>query len=209
MSPGLDPRLYAIVDAPGAEPAVSLETIEAALAGGVTLLQLRAKSATPRALYLLARRVAPLAGRHGVPLLLNDRLDVAMAANVQGVHLGRSDVPAGAARRIWPEGLIGASVHDLRELEEAEAAGIDYVASGCLYPSLSKKDAVPLDHGLFASICATSRLPVVGIGGITVERVPEVLALGASGVAVIHGLWSAPDAAARSRAYRSALTGRA
>jgi thiamine-phosphate pyrophosphorylase len=209
MTPAFDPRFYAIVDLEGPEPAVPFELIEQALAGGVTLLQLRAKAAGGRVLHLLARQVGKLARRHGVPLILNDRADVAMAAGVQGVHLGRSDVPAGPIRRIWPEGLIGVSVHSLAELGVADGIGVDYVASGCLYPSVSKRDAVPLSGALFAEICRASVVPVIGIGGITVERVPEVLGLGAGGVAVINGLWSAPDVARRSAEYRGAVEGKA
>lgn len=205
MKPDLDPSVYAIVDlgAGGAGP--TPEMVERALAGGVTLLQVRGKGLSGRELWLAARELARLARPRGVPLLVNDRPDVAAAAGASGVHLGQSDLPAAVVRRLHPEWLIGVSVHDAAELAAAAKAGADYGASGSLFPTGTKEDAVPLDHGLFRELCAGSRLPIVGIGGISVERAAAVIRLGAAGVAVISGLWSAGDIAARARGYRSAV----
>lgn len=205
MTPRFDPTLYAIVDFAGDGPTFSIEAAEAAIEGGATLLQVRGKNVPPRLLWLAARDLKRLARRHGVPVIVNDRADVAMAAGADGVHLGRDDVPAGSIRRAWPDALIGVSVHDEVERVEAEGAGADYIACGSLFGTGTKADATPLDHELFRALCAASSVPVVGIGGITVERAAQVRALGASGVAVISGLWSAGDVRSRASAYRAAL----
>lgn len=205
MTPRFDPTLYAIIDLSGEGTDYSVDLVEAAILGGVTLLQVRGKDVAPRALWLATRNILRLARRHGVPVIVNDRADVAMAAGADGVHLGRNDVPADLVRRIWPEGIIGASVHDSGERVEAEGAGADYLASGSLYPTGSKSDATPLDHELFRTLCRESSVPVVGIGGITVERAAAVAGLGAAGIAVISGLWTASDTRRRAGDYRAAL----
>jgi thiamine-phosphate pyrophosphorylase len=117
-------------------------------------------------------------------------------------------MPLAQVRRLWPDLILGASVHSPQELEKAAAAGADYAAAGSLYPTSTKGDATPLSHDLFRKMCAAARIPLIGIGGITVGRVPEVVAMGAAGVAVIQGLWSASDAGARASEYAAALSGR-
>jgi thiamine-phosphate pyrophosphorylase len=205
VTPRFDPTLYAIVDLSGEGTGYSVDGVEEAILGGVTLLQVRGKDVAPRALWLASRNIIRLARRHGVPVIVNDRADVAIASGADGVHLGRDDVPAGLVRRIWPEGIIGASVHDSVERVEAEGGGADYLASGSLYPTGSKSDATPLDHELFRTLCRESTVPVVGIGGITVERAAAVAGLGAAGIAIIGGLWSATDTRRRAADYRAAF----
>ena len=205
MKGPLDLRLYAIVDVTPAGLAVRMETIAACLAAGVTILQVRGKDASARVLRAAARAAVGLAHARGVPVLVNDRPDVARAAGADGVHLGQSDLPATVVRRLWPDLCVGVSVHDELELRAAQSAGADYLASGSLYPTGTKRDATPLDHAMFRSLAASAALPLVGIGGITAERAAEVAALGAAGVAVISGLWDAPDPAAAARLYRKAF----
>lgn len=201
----LDCRLYAIVDVGPAGPAVGPEALAAVLAAGVTLLQVRGKRVSPRALRDATRVMTALAHARGVCVLVNDRPDVAAAAGADGVHLGQSDVPATVIRRLWPDLRVGLSVHDEAELRAALSAGVDYVAAGSLYATDSKSDARPLDHALFRRLAEASPRPLVGIGGITPERALDVAALGAAGVAVISGLWGAPDPAEAARHYRRAF----
>lgn len=205
MKRPLDCRLYAIVDVGPAGLAVGPEVLAAALAAGVTLLQVRGKQVSPRALRDATRAVTALAHARGVAVLVNDRPDVAAAAGADGVHLGQSDVPATVIRRLWPDLRVGLSVHDEAELRAALSAGVDYVAAGSLYPTGSKNDATPLEHALFRRLAEESPRPLVGIGGITPERAPEVAALGAAGVAVISGLWGAANPAEAARHYRRAF----
>lgn len=205
MSRDFDPRLYAIVDVGPAGLEVALDRVAAAVSGGVTLIQVRGKLATGRALYHAARELRGLLDPLGIPLIVNDRPDVARAAGARGVHLGQRDLPAAAARRFWPDGVIGVSVHTTGELEAARSAGVDYMAAGSLFPTGSKADATPLEHPLFAALARESQVPLIGIGGITAENAAAVVALGARGIAVIRGLWEAGDARARARDYRRAL----
>jgi thiamine-phosphate pyrophosphorylase len=200
-----DPTLYAIVDLPAAGEGPPLEWVLAAVAGGVTLVQLRGKSTSPRRLFVLARELVRHLDPLGVPLIVNDRADVARAAGARGVHLGQSDIPAAPIRRQWPDGLIGVSVHDETELEAALAAGASYVASGSLFPTGTKNDAVPLAPDMLSRLAARSDRPVVAIGGITVDNAGTAARLGAAGIAVVSALWSAPDPAARARALRAAF----
>lgn len=205
MNRAFDPRLYAIVDIKPTGAGLPLERVAAAISGGVTMVQLRGKGSTARDIYHAARELRGLLDPLGIPLIVNDRPDVARAAGARGVHLGQQDLPAAAARRFWPDGLIGLSVHDEAELEAGLSAGVDYLAAGSLFPTGSKTDAIPLEHRLFARLAGASRVPLLGIGGITAENAGAVARLGARGVAVIRGLWEAGDVAARARDYRCAL----
>jgi len=200
-----DPSLYAIIDLGPDGPDVRMEEVCQAVTGGVTLLQLRGKGVAPRRLWILARELVRHLGPFGIPLLVNDRADVARAAGAQGVHLGQSDMPATLIRRAWPEAIIGVSVHNQAELELARNAGASYVASGSLFPTATKSDATPLAAGTFRALAAGSDRPIVAIGGITVDNAVTAARLGASGIAVISGLWSAPDVAKRARELRAAF----
>jgi thiamine-phosphate pyrophosphorylase len=208
-TPPFDPTLYAIVDVPTEADAPPIERVLEAVSGGVTLVQLRGKSLSARRLWLLAREMVRHLDRAGVPLIVNDRADVAKAAGARGVHLGQLDAPAAFIRRQWPDGIVGVSVHDDRELDEAIAAGASYVASGSLFPTGTKPDAVPLAADMLSHLAARAGRPSVAIGGITVANAATAARLGASGIAVAAGLWSAADVAVRARELRAAfLSGR-
>jgi thiamine-phosphate pyrophosphorylase len=186
-------RLYLCTGpAPGGD---LVRAVEEAVAGGVTLVQLREKGRSSRELFTLALKLRELTRKQGVPLIINDRLDIALAAGADGVHLGQSDLPVGEARRIGGEGLvIGASAHNPEEARRAEAEGADYLGAGAVFPTESKGDITALIglEGL-AAICGAVRIPVVGIGGIGPARLREVKAAGAAGAAVISAILSRPD----------------
>jgi len=178
---------------------------EEALAGGATAVQLRAKDLSGRALYAEACALVRLCARYGALCIVNDRLDVALAAAADGVHLGADDLPLDRARAVAGPGfLIGASAGTVAEAEEAVRRGADYLGVGTVWPTSSKGDAGPpigVD-GLRAIVQVTS-LPVVGIGGITVANAALVRRAGAAGVAVIQGVLGDPnprEAASRLRA---------
>ena len=175
----------------------------AAVHGGATMVQLRLKDETPRTLAEVARALR--AAVPSVPLLVNDRADVALAAGADGVHVGTDDLSPAALRRVVPARfIIGASVG--AEEEVARAAGADYVGIGPVYASGSKPDAgVAIGPARFAELAALCALPAVAIGGITAENIGALADAGASGVAVISALFSAPDPAAAARALRVAL----
>jgi len=176
--------------------------VTAALAAGAPAVQVRAKDASARELLELGRAILPAARASGALLFVNDRLDVALALGADGVHLGPDDVPVAAARRSAPEGfLIGASTDDPDVARRLAAAGASYIGCGTVYATMTKPDAgdvIGLD-GL-DRVAAAVDVPVIGIGGITVERAAEVAAqTRAAGVAVVGAVMRAPDVAAAVR----------
>ena len=175
----------------------------AAVAGGATMIQLRLKDESARVLVEIARALREAVP--GVPVLLNDRADVALAAGAQGVHVGVDDISPGALRRVVPPGfIIGASVGDDDEI--GRAAGADYVGIGPVFMTGSKADAGiaigPLRFGELARRCGR---PAVAIGGVDAETVAAVMAAGAQGVAVISAIFAAPDPTQAARVLRAAL----
>ncbi|TVP49821.1 MAG: thiamine phosphate synthase [Gemmatimonadales bacterium] len=188
---------------PHAAGARSLEeVVEEILAAGATAIQLRDKEAGSGELLPLARRLRDLCHARGALFLVNDRLDLALACGADGVHVGQDDLPAAGVRAVTPPGfVIGVSAETPELARKAQAEGADYVGCGPVWPTDSKADAGGAIgvRGLAAVVRAV-RIPVVAIGGITPERVPELLAEGAAGVAVIRAVLAAPDPSAAVRA---------
>ncbi len=177
-----------------------LSRVEAALASGaLCALQYRAKDADAPRRLREARHLAQLCRAHGVSLIVNDDVELALAVDAAGVHLGRDDGDLAAARARLPGRLLGASCYDRPELaRRAVAAGADYVAFGSVFDSPTKPAAVRAPLALFALDVG---VPKVAIGGITLDNAPRVLAAGADCLAVITDLFDAPDVAARAREY--------
>lgn len=191
-----DYRLYLI--APALTP---LEVVEAALRGGVTMLQLREKELPLAQTLEAGRRLRALAREHGVPFLVNDRADLALLLEADGLHVGQEDLPVREARRLLgQEAIIGVSAASAAEGRQAEAGGADYLGAGSVFPTPSKADAgAPIGTEGLRAVAAATSLPVVGIGGITAANAGSVMAAGAAGVAVISAILktSQPEAAAR------------
>lgn len=177
-----------------------LSRVEAALASGaLCALQYRAKDADAPRRLREARHLSRLCRAHGVPLIVNDDVELALAVDAAGVHLGRDDGDLAAARARLPGRLLGASCYDRPELaRRAAAAGADYVAFGSVFDSPTKPAAVRAPLALFALDLG---VPKVAIGGITLDNAPRVLAAGADCLAVITDLFDAADVAARAREY--------
>jgi thiamine-phosphate pyrophosphorylase len=183
-----------------ADTAVLLAKVEQALKAGVAMLQYRNKIISKDKRLLQARELAPLARGYGVPLIVNDDVEIALAAGANGVHIGGEDGDLAGARAKLPGRILGASCYD--DLEKAKAAvraGADYVAFGSVFPSPTKPDAVRAPLSLFKNDLG---VPLCAIGGITLENAPALIAAGASLLAVITDLFDAPDIAARAGAYR-------
>jgi len=207
------PPLYAIVDEDVAARA-GLDPVglaERFLRGGARLLQLRAKRAPSGRLLEWARAIAARAREAGAAFVVNDRADVARMAGC-GVHVGQDDLPPAAVRRLaGPDVLVGLSTHTLAQIEAGLREPVSYLAVGPVYGTATKETgyaAVGLDLVREAARRAGT-LPVVAIGGITLERAPEVIAAGAAAVAVISDLVAGGDPEARARAFVAALEGRA
>jgi thiamine-phosphate pyrophosphorylase len=196
-------RLIAITDSLRDGPRGLALRAAAAVFGGATMIQLRLKEESARSLVEIARSIQAMAP--DVPLVVNDRADVALAAGAAGVHVGVDDLAPALLRRVVPPGfIIGASVGS--EDEVARAAGADYVGIGPVYATGSKADAgAAIGVARFAELARRCGVPAVAIGGITSDRVAEVVAAGASGVAVISALFGASDPTQAARAIRSAL----
>jgi len=198
--------LYGMVDLPAtAEPAAATALAGALVDGGARVLQLRMKGADAAEQLALARLLAPWCRARGVTFIVNDRVDVALAAGADGVHLGQDDLPLPAARTIVPAGfLIGVSTHD--EAQARAAAGADYIGFGPCFTTSTKQNPDPvvgLDR--LARVCAASPIPVVAIGGITLDTVAAVARAGAAAAAIIRAVNAAPDVAAAARAASAAF----
>jgi thiamine-phosphate pyrophosphorylase len=196
-------RLIAITDSLRDGPRALAARAAAAAAGGATMLQLRLKEESARSLVEVARLIREAVP--SVPLLINDRVDVALAAGADGVHVGVDDLSPSALRRFVPPGfVIGASVGGNDEVDRA--AGANYVGIGPVFGTGSKADAgVAIGPARFAELARRCGVPAVAIGGISVETVPSVMEVGANGVAVISALFGAADPMQAARALRAAL----
>ena len=195
-------RLVAITDDALERRAHLIERTAAAVRGGATCVQLRLKNATPREVVDVARA---LIATVSVPVIVNDRADIALAAGAAGVHVGEADLPVVAIRRFAPSGfLIGASLGGERELENAKDA--DYVGIGPLFSSGSKHDAGDaIGIAGFKRLMALCDLPAIAIGGITPERVPQIMEAGAAGVAAINAIFKGADPEGATRLLAAAI----
>lgn len=209
---GAAPRvggLYGILDpavaaAGAADVGEALErALGEALAGGCRIVQYRDKGATPRAALARAKRLCAACRRAGALFLVNDRLDVALAADAHGCHLGQDDLPVPAARAISPRGfLLGASTHDAVEARRAQDEGADYVGVGAVFRTASKGDALePRGVRLVAEVASAVSVPAIAISGITRANVREVIRAGASGFAVISDLFGGPGIRERAKEF--------
>lgn len=200
-------RLYAIIDAAACGGRDLAEVAAAAIRGGADVLQLRHKGASARELVPIARRLMALAGAGGVPLLINDRIDVAALTDASGVHLGQEDAPVAEARRqLGPRCLIGKSTHSLEQALAAQKQGADYIGFGPLFPTPTKPDARSVGLEQIAEVTSRVHLPVVCIGGIDAETLPRVVSAGARCVAVVRAVCDAEDPESAARTLKRTLT---
>ncbi|MBI4842007.1 MAG: thiamine phosphate synthase [candidate division NC10 bacterium] len=177
---------------------------KAALAGGADMIQLRDKAGDLRELLPQARAIQALCRSQGAIFIVNDRLDLALAAGADGVHVGQEDLPAEAARRLLPPGrILGVSTHTPEQAEAARLGGADYIGFGPMFPS-GTKDTGYTPRGLegLRDLRAAISLPILAIGGITLDTVEGVIAAGATAPAVISAILAAPDIAAAAAAFR-------
>lgn len=193
-------RLYLVAD-PDHVNGDLVPVVEDALSGGVTMVQLRAKSLSDRERLALALKLEDSCARHGVPFIVNDRLDIALASNADGVHLGVNDLPVEAARQLAnPDFIIGYSPDTEPQIATAQSAGADYLGIGPVFGTGTKADAgSALGIDEFAQRCKMSPVPVVGIGGINATNAGRVFEAGASGIAVVSAILRSPHPHAAAR----------
>ncbi len=189
MKPAINYSIYLVTDHNCLQGRDFLGCIENALQGGVTLVQLREKNVDGGIFLQRAVAVKNLCDKYNVPLLINDRIDVALACKAAGVHLGQDDIPPSAARAILgPDAIIGVSAHSCEEALAAEKDGADYLGVGAVFPTNSKDDASEVGLNMLKEIRQISKLPIVGIGGINAQNYTQVRAAGAQGAAIISGI---------------------
>lgn len=187
----------------------TVEVVEAAIQGGVDAVQLREKDRSARDRYDLGRRLRTVTRAADVPLIVNDRIDIAAAIDADGVHLGDDDLPIEVARQqLGEDAIVGRSVSTPAAARDAERAGADYLGVGSVYRSTSK-DTDPAETGIgpagIADVRTATDLPIVGIGGVTPDNATEVVAAGADGVAVISAITTADDPADATRRLATAV----
>ena len=208
MTRRFDPTLYLVTDPELARGRALTEVVAAAVRGGVTLVQLRDKHADGRALLETARALRTVLDPHDVPLIVNDRADVAHAAGAAGCHIGQSDLPAAAARAILgPDAIVGVSIDAVAQARAIDPGLVDYVACGPFAVTATKADAgeaIGAD-GLSAVRTETTTVPLVAIGGIDPRNVAEAVRAGADGIAVVSAIVAAADPEAASRELRAAI----
>ncbi len=183
-----------------------VETVMRAVTGGVTMVQLREKVATTRAFLEEARALKAVLADHGVPLVVNDRADIALAIGAAGVHVGQTDLPVEAVRAIVGPGMvIGLSITDAEQIARADAGAADYLGIGPVHPQKTKPDAsAPLGLGGFARLRRMTDKPVLAIGGVKADDVPMLVEEGATGVAVVSAIMGAEDPEAAARLFAAA-----
>ncbi len=189
-----DYSIYLVTDDGCLQGRALIDCVREALEGGVTLVQYRAKTASSAEMYAEALQLKALCDSFNVPLIINDRLDIAMAVGAAGVHLGQDDLPCAAARRILGEDyIIGVSAHNPAEARAALQSGADYLGCGAVFGTATKADVKNLGTDGLAAICREKGLPIVGIGGVTADNYREVRAAGADGAAIVSGILAQPD----------------
>ena len=200
------PALYVILDRTVAGDRDLDAILAAALAGGAGMIQLREKTWPSGTLFPAAQRLRARCRAAGVPFIVNDRVDLALAVEADGVHLGQDDLPPAAARALLRPGMImGLSTHSVEQAKAAQAAGADYVAIGSMFPTASKPGFRLVGPALAREVRPVVRVPLIGIGGITPENVGDVIAAGADGVAVISAICAAPSPEAAARRFVTAI----
>jgi len=200
----IDGSLYVLTDRRAAGERSLVEVVHAAVQGGATVIQLRDKHASTRALVELGRALLEITRPAGVPLIVNDRIDVALAIDADGVHVGQDDMPAPIARRLLgPDRILGVSAGTVEEARQAQRDGADYLGTGDVYGTPTKADAgIPIGVSGLAEVARATSLPVVAIGGIQPGNAAAAIAAGASGVAVISAVIGAADPEAAARKLR-------
>ena len=170
------------------------EAVELAIKGGATIIQLREKDCTSREFYELALSIKDITDAYEVPLIINDRLDIALAVHADGVHLGQSDIPVQVARNVMgPNGIVGATANTLEKAKEAWQSGADYLGVGDVFGSATKNDTKPVELKELKKICDTVKIPVVAIGGISKKNIHLLKDTGVAGVAVISAVLGQTD----------------
>ena len=183
-----------------------LEKVETACRSGVTIVQLREKNLTTNQYYQLAKQVKEITDAYQVPLIIDDRLDVCLAVDAAGLHIGDDELPVSVARKVLgPEKILGVTAKTVNRALEAETLGADYLGTGAIFPTTTKENAPITLISTLKTICQTVAIPVVAIGGLTSENIDQLIGTGIAGVAVVRDLMQAEDIEAKTQAFLTKL----
>ena len=183
-----------------------LEKVETACRSGVTIIQLREKNLTTNQYYQLAKQVKEITDAYQVPLIIDDRLDVCLAVDAAGLHIGDDELPVSVARKVLGPGkILGVTAKTVKRALEAETSGADYLGTGAIFPTTTKENAPITLISTLKTICQTVAIPVVAIGGLTSENIDQLAATGIAGVAVVRDLMQAKDIEAKAQAFLTNL----
>lgn len=183
-----------------------LEKLETACRSGVTIVQLREKNLTTNQYYQLAKQVKEITDAYQVPLIIDDRLDVCLAVDAAGLHIGDDELPVSIARQVLgPDKILGVTAKTVERALEAEESGADYLGTGAIFPTTTKENAPITLISTLKTICQRVAIPVVAIGGLTSENIDQLAATGIAGVAVVRDLMQAEDIEAKTQAFLTKL----
>ena len=183
-----------------------LEKVETACRSGVTIVQLREKNLTTNQYYQLAKQVKEITDAYQVPLIIDDRLDVCLAVDAAGLHIGDDELPVSVARQVLgPEKILGVTAKTIKRALEAETSGADYLGTGAIFPTTTKENAPITLISTLKTICQTVAIPVVAIGGLTSENIDQLIGTGIAGVAVVRDLMQAEDIEEKTQAFLTKL----
>ena len=183
-----------------------LEKVETACRSGVTIVQLREKNITTNQYYQLAKQVKEITDTYQVPLIIDDRLDICLAVDAAGLHIGDDELPVSVARQVLgSDKILGVTAKTVKRALEAEESGADYLGTGAIFPTTTKENAPITLISTLKTICQRVAIPVVAIGGLTSENIDQLIGTGIAGVAVVRDLMQAEDIEAKTQAFLTKL----
>ncbi len=199
-------RLYLVTNRYQDSVESFLEKVETACRSGVTIVQLREKNLTTNQYYQLAKQVKEITDAYQVPLIIDDRLDVCLAVDAAGLHIGDDELPVSVARQVLgPEKILGVTAKTVKRALEAEEGGANYLGTGAIFPTTTKENAPITLISTLKTICQRVAIPVVAIGGLTSENIDQLIGTGIAGVAVVSVLMQAEDIEAKTQAFLTKL----
>ena len=199
-------RLYLVTNRYQDSVESFLEKIETACRSGVTIVQLREKNLTTNQYYQLAKQVKEITDAYQVPLIIDDRLDVCLAVDAAGLHIGDDELPVSVARQVLgPDKILGVTAKTVKRAIEAEEGGANYLGTGAIFPTTTKENAPITLISTLKTICQRVVIPVVAIGGLTSENIDQLVGTGIAGVAVVRDLMQAEDIEAKTQAFLTKL----
>ena len=199
-------RLYLVTNRYQDSVESFLEKVETACRSGVTIVQLREKNLTTNQYYQLAKEVKEITDAYQVPLIIDDRLDVCLAVDAAGLHIGDDELPVSVARQVLgPDKILGVTAKTVKRALEAEEGGANYLGTGAIFPTTTKENAPITLISTLKTICQRVAIPVVAIGGLTSENIDQLIGTGIAGVAVVRDLMQAEDIEAKTQAFLTKL----